>query len=91
MMNDIPDMINEFRILLETEQIAPHPLAAHPRVPKALQDRLTAAVLALNASEKGRVILEATKLNKPVKADYKRDYSFYANVDFERLDKLQVK
>jgi phosphonate transport system substrate-binding protein len=87
MMTDIPEMVNEFRILLETEEVAPHPLAAHPRVPKKLQERLTAVVLALNGSEKGRAMLEAVKLAKPVKADYRRDYSFFANVDFERLDK----
>lgn len=87
MMNDIPDMLNEFRILLETEQVAPHPIAAHPRVPRKLQDAFTAAVIVLDTSDQGRAILDKIKLKKPVKADYKRDYSFFADVDSEILNK----
>ncbi len=87
MMNDMPDMVNEFRILLETDQIAPHPIAAHPRVPKKLQDAFAAALMALDTSDKGRALLDKVKIKKPVKADYKRDYSFFANVDSEILNK----
>jgi len=87
MMNDMPDMVNEFRILLETDQIAPHPIAAHPRVPKKLQDAFTASLMALDTSDKGRALLDKIKIKKPVKADYKRDYSFFANVDSEILNK----
>jgi phosphonate transport system substrate-binding protein len=87
MMTDIPDMANEFRTILETEKIAPHPLAAHPRVPKTLQDAMTTAVLALDTTVQGKKILEAVKLVRPVKADYKKDYSFFADFNFEKLDK----
>lgn len=86
-MNDSPEMMNEFRTLLETEKIAPHPLAAHPRVPKKLQEEITAAILALNSSENGKKILEATKLTGPVKADFKRDYSFFDQYPFAILEK----
>lgn len=91
MMSDVPEMMSEFRTLLETEKIAPHPLAAHPRVAKKLQDALTAAVLELNASENGRKILEATKLTAPVKADFKKDYSFLDHYAFDTLEKQLAK
>lgn len=87
MMNDLPELVKEFRILLETEPIAAHPLAAHPRVPVKLQEAMTTAVLALDRQEQGRRILETVKLSKPVKADYKRDYSVFAQYNFDLLDK----
>jgi phosphonate transport system substrate-binding protein len=91
MLSDLPDMLNEFRTILETEQIASHPLAAHPRVPKKIQDALAAAVLALDASDNGKKILGTVKLTKPIKADFKRDYAFFSDFDFEKLDKQKVK
>jgi phosphonate transport system substrate-binding protein len=80
-MNDAPEMLNEFRIILRTEKIAPHPLAAHPRVPKKLQEAVTQTVLALEQSEDGRRILKDAKLVSPMKCNFKRDYSFFARVD----------
>lgn len=91
MMSDLPDMANEFRTILETDKIASHPIAAHPRVPKKLQEAVTNAVLALDKSEQGKKILATVKLTKPMKADFKRDYSFFSEFDFERLDKQQTK
>ncbi|WP_085812728.1 phosphate/phosphite/phosphonate ABC transporter substrate-binding protein [Geoanaerobacter pelophilus] len=82
-INDAPEMLSEFRVILRTEKIAPHPLAAHPRVPKKLQNAVTRAVLALDQSEEGRRMLKDVKLVDPVKADFKRDYSFFAKVDLE--------
>lgn len=87
MTADIPELVNEFRILLETEKIAPHPLAAHPRVPKKLQDAVTAAVLAFDSNKQSRKMLETVKLVKPIRADFKRDYAFFAGYHFEMLDK----
>lgn len=87
MTGDIPELVNEFRILLETEKIAPHPLAAHPRVPKTLQDAVTATVLAFDSKEHSRKMLEAVKLVKPIRADFKRDYAFFAGYHFEMQDK----
>ncbi|ACH39166.1 ABC transporter, periplasmic substrate-binding protein [Citrifermentans bemidjiense Bem] len=82
-INDAPEMLSEFRVILRTEKIAPHPLAAHPRVPKKLQDAVTRAVLALDQSEEGRRMLKDVKLVDPIKANFKRDYSFFAKVDLE--------
>jgi phosphonate transport system substrate-binding protein len=91
MMNDLPEMANEFRILMETEKIAPHPLAAHPRVPKKIQLAFADAVMAMASSEQGRKMLEIVKLAKPVKAEFQRDYAFFSAFDFEHLDKQHGK
>lgn len=87
MMTDLPELKNEFKVLLETEKLAPHPLAAHPRVPRKVREAIASAVLALNTSDQGKKMLEAVKLANPVRADYKRDYSLFSEVDFGRLDR----
>ena len=89
MMNDLPDMLHEFRILLETEKIASHPLAGHPRVPRVIRDGVTKAVLAMDKTPDGRKLLETVKLKSPMLADYNRDYKHFAEVDFDRLDRQQ--
>lgn len=65
---------NNLRVLYELPAVAPHPLAAHPRVPPALRKRFTDSVLRMTADEQGRGLLEALHLMQPVKADYQRDY-----------------
>ena len=91
MMNDLPDMQKEFRVILETEKIAPHPFAAHPRVPVKDREVVTAALLAMDKTPAGQRMLTAVKLSHPMKADYQRDYSFFAKVDFEKLYRQQPK
>lgn len=91
MMEDLPEMQKEFRTVLETEKIASHPLSAHPRVPKKIRDAVTAAVLAMDNTPEGKKLLEAVKLKQPIVADFKRDYSHFDAIDFDRLDKQAVK
>jgi len=45
------------RVIYETPQVAPHPVAAHPRVPGAVQEQLAAAFLQLGETTKGRELL----------------------------------
>jgi len=90
MMSDVPEMANEFRTILETNQIASHPLAAHPRVPAKLREAFSKTVLAMDTSEQGRKILQTVKISKPIRADFKRDYSFFAQFDLDLLDKQQA-
>lgn len=86
MISDLPEMRNEFRILLETEKIAPHPLSAHPRIPKKFQDAVASAILKLDKTDEGRKLLDTVKLSKPMRADFKRDYAFYSKVDLGKMD-----
>jgi hypothetical protein len=45
----------------------------------------------MGASEQGRKMLDAVKITSPIRADYKRDYSLFAEFDFERLEKHQTR
>lgn len=86
--NDLPPALRQdLRVLYETPGAAPHPLAAHPRVPPALRERVAAAVLALAADEAGRGLLAAVRMPQPVAADYTRDF---APLEALRLDAYVV-
>lgn len=69
------DVRDGLRVLFETPPVAPHPLAAHPRVPQALQRELRELLLAW-AREGGpeAAMLSAVQLPAPVAADYRLDY-----------------
>ncbi|QWV95420.1 phosphate/phosphite/phosphonate ABC transporter substrate-binding protein [Geomonas oryzisoli] len=89
MIDDFPEMQKEFRIIMKTPEVASHPFAAHPRVPKKIRDAVTKTLLDLDHTEQGRKMLKAVKLTAPIKADYQRDYAFFADVNFDLLDKQQ--
>jgi phosphonate transport system substrate-binding protein len=76
-----PETRRYLRPLLETQKIPPHPFSAHPRVPKAIRDRVAAALLDLRESEEGRALLLETRITNPVRADYERDYSQLEAID----------
>jgi phosphonate transport system substrate-binding protein len=65
---------NELRVLMETPGVAPHPLAAHPRVPHKLAQALADAFLRLSGDPAGQVLLKEVFIANPVRADYARDY-----------------
>ncbi len=62
------------RPLLTTDKFAPHPLAAHPRVPAVARERVAAAVLEMARAEADRQLLAAIRMPEPLRADYDRDY-----------------
>lgn len=68
------DLRAQLRVLYQTPGAAPHPLAAHPRVPQAQRKRVTAAFLKLADDEAGRALLKDARMPRPVEADYARDY-----------------
>jgi len=77
-----PEMRAKLRVLYETPPAAPHPLAAHPRVPEAVRKKVAAAFLGLAGDPGGRALLADARVPKPVAADYTRDY--------EALEKLNL-
>lgn len=62
------------RPLLTTRKFPPHPISAHPRVPAALQRRVTEAVLEMAGNDADRPLLAAVRMPHPEPADYARDY-----------------
>lgn len=71
-------------ILYTTPGVAPHPLAAHPRVPKMARDKITAALLKLGSDPGGRKLLADVELDKVISADYARDYLPLEKLKLER-------
>jgi len=61
-------------VLYTTPEVAPHPLAAHPRIPRLARERIIAAMLKLSRDPAGRELLAEVELAKTISADYARDY-----------------
>ena len=68
------DVRARLRVIYQTPPMAPHALVAHPRVPRAVSDRIVRAVLVLAASEEGPKLLGPVRMERPVAAEYERDY-----------------
>jgi len=64
----------QVRVIFETPGVAPHPLAAHPRVAEAKRTAITTAILKLREDATVASLLKAVQMAEPVYADYDRDY-----------------
>lgn len=72
---------DRIRIVVTTPPTAPHPLSAHPRVPRNDREHLTAGILRMGADAQGQGLLKAVRLATPVRADYAQDYRPLEKVD----------
>ena len=79
------DTRGQLRKVAQTPEIASHPLSAHPRVPKALQEAVKKAALAMAATANGAELLKTIGLEAPVAADYERDYRTLEEIDIKGL------
>lgn len=81
-----PEVANQLRVILKTQQLAPHPVSAHPRVPKAVQQRMTAVLLKLTQDPKGRELLQQVRIGSTVvRANYVKDYQELERMDYNAL------
>lgn len=62
-------------VLYTTPGVPSHPLAAHPRVPADIRERLAAALLQLDRTPEGRKLMQAVELDRTQAVDYARDYA----------------
>jgi phosphonate transport system substrate-binding protein len=69
------------RALLDTPKVAPHPLSAHPRVPREMRNRVKKAIESIAGTRDGAELLKAVRLASPVSADYERDYKVLEDVN----------
>lgn len=76
---------SQIRTVLVTPQIAPHPLCAHPRVPRAVQEAVKTAVFALASEANGAQLLKTLRLEAPVVANYEKDCRGLEEVDVKGL------
>lgn len=77
----------DFRVILRTPKIAPHPLAVHARVPRADREAVVRAVFALAATEPGRALLDGVGLGQPTGADFQRDYALFGDPGYQKLQR----
>ncbi len=61
-------------VLFKTQETASHPVAAHPRVPREVREKVARALIALNQDPTGRKLLDDVELSGAVSADFARDY-----------------
>jgi phosphonate transport system substrate-binding protein len=76
---------DQLRAVLMTPEIAPHPLSAHPRVPRTAQEAVKKATLAMAVPPDGAELLKTLRLQSPVPADYERDYRALEEIDVKGL------
>lgn len=79
---------SQLKVIYETPGTRPHPLAAHPRIGEKLQMKITDALLALNESSDGQLLLKKIKLEKPKVADFNRDYKGIETISLRMYDYL---
>lgn len=85
-----PALRSRLKVIYTTPGVAPHPLVAHPRIPKTDRDKVTQALLRLTKTPEGARLLTLTELKAPLAADYMRDYRPLEALRLERhvaLDK----
>jgi phosphonate transport system substrate-binding protein len=88
-LNSEPEEVrSQLRIIYKTQQAAPHPLVAHPRVPDNLRKTVVDVILRLAKGKDNRDLLNAIRISNPVKADYKRDYESTEKLGLERYCEL---
>lgn len=75
---------NRLQIIFTTPGVAPHPLAAHPRVQQEAREKITAALLKLDRDPAGRKLLADVELDKIISANYTRDYLPLEKLKLER-------
>lgn len=79
------DIRSQVRTIYQTEEMAPHPLLAHPRVPLQLRQAVGRAVLRMATEKNDAELLSVAGLARPVVAEYARDYQKLEAIDIERL------
>lgn len=72
------------RVLLETPDVPPHPLSAHPRVPEKLRRAVASALLGMANDAAGQRELRAIEMSAPVRADHSRDYQPLEKYGFDK-------
>ncbi len=66
---------DQLRVLWTTPGYTPHPFAAHGRVPKAVIERLRAAMVAMNQDPQGKLLLDRIAFLKGISAANDAEYN----------------
>jgi phosphonate transport system substrate-binding protein len=80
-----PDIREQLRILWTSEGYTPHAIAAHPRVPAAVSERLVSALIAMAQSPEGQQLLESIKI-KGFDAAHNEDWDDVRSLNIHLLN-----
>lgn len=79
-----PRIRQALKILHKTRPVAPHPIAVHPRVPTAVAEKVTRALLALGDTPEGAALLAKIPMKKIGRASL-QDYEVLKTLKLERF------
>ncbi len=77
------DIQQQLRVLYTTPRYAPHPLAAHPRIPIKIRQEISAAFIKLANDSTNKKIFVSIQMTKPIEANYQKDYKVIEKLKFE--------
>jgi len=81
------DVKAKLRVLMMAPKIAPHPISAHPRTSRQVQQAVADAVLRMAGKPETNPLLKPVQLGKPVVAEYDRDYKALEKMDYDAMTK----
>jgi phosphonate transport system substrate-binding protein len=76
---------SQLRVILTTPKRPSHPLSAHPRIPKKIQNAVAKAVLKLGSETTNSDLMRSVRMPDPVLAEYARDYKDLEEIDIKKL------
>ena len=65
---------NQLDVIYETPPSSSHPIAANPKLPASLRDKVLKAILMLAKDNANKEMFENIAMPEPVEADYQKDY-----------------
>lgn len=76
---------NQLRVIYTTPALAPHPLAAHPRVPLAVRTALIETLVNMAQKPATQPLMAGIQMPNPVRADYIAEYAPLERLDIEKF------
>jgi phosphonate transport system substrate-binding protein len=81
-----PGLRARLKVLYTTPGVASHPLVVHPRVSRAVRERVRQTLLDMTGDD--AALLAGVELSEPVVADYARDYAPLEHLGLDRYADL---
>jgi phosphonate transport system substrate-binding protein len=75
----------ELKVIFETPKIMPHPIAAHPRIPKEVRIEVARSFIDLAKDPNMAVQFDAIQMPKPIAVSYERDYQNLEKLSLEKF------